>query len=289
MNIFITGGTGFIGSRLVKKLTALNHRIFVLSRTKKKAEDNVSYISIDDVNKTFQEGIDVVIHMATEYGRSNDSNSMEDVNYQLPDYLLRLSKEFNVKCFLNTDSFYCRYPEKFQHMQGYIKTKDMFKKKLFEEDVTTLKRVNVVISHVCGEGDSSEKFLPWVIDQIYNGNDLHLSECLQELDFIDVYDVAEAYSVIIENLSMLEDKDEYDVGTGNVVQLKKLIYKLLLLMQKKIDVSESILLFGKNLSVNVHGSFKADISKISALGWRSTIPLNESLISMVAERINKAD
>ena len=49
MNILMTGGTGFIGSRLVDALSAKGHHIYVLTRSPKQYADttNISYVSYE--------------------------------------------------------------------------------------------------------------------------------------------------------------------------------------------------------------------------------------------------
>lgn len=47
MNVLMTGGTGFIGSKLVEKLTNEGHQVYILTRNPEKYQDNayISYIS----------------------------------------------------------------------------------------------------------------------------------------------------------------------------------------------------------------------------------------------------
>lgn len=72
MKIFITGGTGFIGSRLTEKLLQLGHEVVVLirdpSKVSEKKEEKISYIhgNLSDVD-VLQKGMrdcDWVFHMA---------------------------------------------------------------------------------------------------------------------------------------------------------------------------------------------------------------------------------
>ena len=65
MNILITGGTGLVGTALVKKLKERNHTVRILTRSKSEEENefswNVAEKKIDD--KAF-ENLDCIIHLA---------------------------------------------------------------------------------------------------------------------------------------------------------------------------------------------------------------------------------
>lgn len=82
MKVFVTGGTGFIGSHVLNKLNGLDFSdIYVLSRGKKSDSGKITYIK-GDISRpeTFQEYIsrcDYVIHMA---GCLKDKNYFESVN-----------------------------------------------------------------------------------------------------------------------------------------------------------------------------------------------------------------
>ena len=72
MKIFITGGTGFIGGRLIEKLVADNHDVVLLIRDSGKADNlknkKVTFIAGDlfdrDSLKKGMAGCDWVFHMA---------------------------------------------------------------------------------------------------------------------------------------------------------------------------------------------------------------------------------
>jgi len=78
MNIFITGGTGFIGKNLTRKLAGEGHRIFLLARNEKKfeaaEEGSVTPVfgDLDDpesYKNVFEENIEVVYHLAAIPGQ----------------------------------------------------------------------------------------------------------------------------------------------------------------------------------------------------------------------------
>jgi len=69
MNILITGGTGFIGQALCKKLLELNHSLVVLTRNPKKAQTKLGHqvraiSSLGDLKKS--DTIEAVINLAGE-------------------------------------------------------------------------------------------------------------------------------------------------------------------------------------------------------------------------------
>ncbi|WP_047984631.1 TIGR01777 family oxidoreductase [Ornithinibacillus californiensis] len=66
MNLLITGGTGFVGKKLVKKLTSLEYHTYILTRTPKEFSNTeyTSYITFDDIQSL--PAIHGVINLAGE-------------------------------------------------------------------------------------------------------------------------------------------------------------------------------------------------------------------------------
>lgn len=73
MKICVLGGTGFIGSHIVKRLLQSAHEVIVLARTAKKLQDTGAQIRIGDLNdkqslRRAINGVDLVI--AAQMGRN---------------------------------------------------------------------------------------------------------------------------------------------------------------------------------------------------------------------------
>ncbi|SHF18709.1 TIGR01777 family oxidoreductase [Desulforamulus putei] len=68
MNVLITGGTGFVGTTLVKQLMQQNHRVIIGLRRDKQIRGNISYTKIPAAGELFSEEIigraDAVINLA---------------------------------------------------------------------------------------------------------------------------------------------------------------------------------------------------------------------------------
>ena len=63
MNILITGGTGFIGSALIKRLLQKGYNLIVLSRSLQDSSSSTKFIkSLSEINHN--EKIDVIINLA---------------------------------------------------------------------------------------------------------------------------------------------------------------------------------------------------------------------------------
>ncbi len=106
MKALVTGGTGFAGSNLVKKLNHLNYQVRVLARPGSKtdllAQTGVEIITgdIKDKEKVFEavKGTDVVFHIAAAYRQANlpDSEYWE-VNFNGTRNILDAALKYDVK------------------------------------------------------------------------------------------------------------------------------------------------------------------------------------------------
>jgi nucleoside-diphosphate-sugar epimerase len=92
-----------------------------------------------------------------------------------------------------------------------------------------------------GPNDKDYKFIPWVVKQLSNNEDITLTDCDQQRDFIHVEDVARFSIKLItqKGLKLNGDLKHYEVGTGIPTSFKKFIS----LLKENLN-SSSKLMFG---------------------------------------------
>lgn len=113
MTILLTGATGFLGSHILNRLLQADYKVVILKRSFSdtwRINSVLSKVKFYDLDKTpietaFKEQkIDVVIHTATNYGRSNQLvSSIVDTN------LMFSLKLLETAAFFNTDTLLYKY------------------------------------------------------------------------------------------------------------------------------------------------------------------------------------
>jgi nucleoside-diphosphate-sugar epimerase len=289
--ILLTGGTGYLGSRILKQLVDEGYKIILLKRS----FSNIGCI-IESINKfafynidstpletVFSENrIDVIIHCATNYGRrENDPIQVIEANLVLPLKLLELGKKYGVTSFINTDTILDK------RINYYSLSKKQFKDWLFayKHDYTC---INVALEHFYGSGDDDTKFVTHIIHNLLQNVDkIDLTKGEQKRDFIYIDDVVNAFIKIINSLDQFsKDYYEFEVGTSHPLSLKEFVE----LAKQLSGNTHTHLNFGViPYRENEVMDYKVNTTEILKLGWKcnytviigltKTIQLEKQLLS----------
>jgi len=81
MNIFLTGGTGFVGKKFIKLAIKHGHKIFAISRKKKINKKNIKWLigELDKPWPNYFKEKDILVHLAAA-GVDKNTNSQEIIN-----------------------------------------------------------------------------------------------------------------------------------------------------------------------------------------------------------------
>lgn len=166
---------------------------------------------------------DVVVNASVSYGRSSSLSAFE-ANLTFPlDVIQRLVKIESPAAFVNIDSFFTKFPIPFySQLREYSLSKALLPSVAREitggandVDSASVRFVNFRLEHLFGPGDSSHKFVPWLLGQMkHRAPRIPLGTGHQVRDFIHVRDAA---NLILDGILMMDSLDsqqDLEVGTG---------------------------------------------------------------------------
>lgn len=241
MNVLVTGGTGFIGSYLVNKLIKLGHIVFILNKSdvEKKNQDNrINWIDYDGTYESITNGvenqkIDVVFHLATMFVAKHSPNMIPDLinaNITLGVQLLEFMKNNEIKFFINTSTYAQSIDNELYNPQNlYSATKKAFEDILqYYINEKTIRSVTLTLYDTYGPKDTRPKFINLVIDAYEKNEVFNMSLGEQEICYVHVYDVIDAYlqamELLIEN--KIAQNKTYNVYGNEVMNLNELVLKI---------------------------------------------------------------
>lgn len=278
-NILLTGGTGFLGSNLLKKLVENGFNVFVLLRKESKLsriEGLVGKVKFVRTDKTefldffSRNEIYAIIHCATNYGRKNESPvDILEANLTLPLKLLQLGTDSGVKCFVNTDTVLDK------RVNYYSLSKMQFKDWLRTYS-DRMACVNIALEHFYGPDDTPSKFVTWIVQSlIRKANEIELTLGEQKRDFIYIDDVIDAFTLILADAFTREKGFvSYEIGAGQTISIGDFVR----LIKKLLGNDSTFLHFGAiPYRENEVMESNVDLSAIEALGWRPAVSLADGL------------
>ena len=230
--IFLTGGTGFLGSHLLAALEAGGHSVFAATRCDpsalppRLADARVEWIPVE-ASASVVEDIKphAIIHLATDYGSHARLRDTLLANEAWPLGLLEAGVRVGTEVFLNTDSFFAKPGYDYPHMRPYTLSKTNFL--AWGRTVaagSSIRFLTLRLEHVYGENDRPDKFVPALLRQLKAGETVQATSGIQRRDFIHASDVAKAFMTVLENHAGLDPAvDDIEVGTGCSVTVRSFV------------------------------------------------------------------
>lgn len=305
MKILVTGGTGFIGSHLVKALVKNGHKVIVLSNFlpwEGNIPTQLKFYKVDicseKINEIFKkEKPDIIFHLAAYLPSSDIEKSFSNIKNIKTNILgtlkiLEASRKSRVKkiIFSSSAAIYGNpkiipTPETFPAnpitLYGLAK---FTAEKLFEIHYRLFNLPYIIFrySNVYGPGQKPGKkgsLIANFIDKISHNKQIIIDGSgKQTRDFIYIDDIVRANLLAIETNKI----GVYNVGWGSETSINEIFYKICQIFQKKIKPKyNSLAKIGVERNV-------LEIKKIKKnLGWQPKTSLEAGLKKTINYLLSK--
>jgi CDP-paratose synthetase len=285
-HILLTGATGYLGSHLLRVLTASSYGVTILKRstsdTRRIANliPCVTSMDIDriDIDKAFTKdhAVDAIIHAAATYGRKGESlSAVHDANVSFGLRLLEAARG-KVRVFLYLDTALPR-----THNAYALSKKQLADWGTWLDAAGAFRFVDVQIEHFFGPWDTADRFPTYIIRNCAaHVPRLDLTPGEQKRDFIYVTDVVSALlRLLAATLKEEELVPAVPLGSGNAVTVRSFVETV-----HRLTRSRTQLCFGALAYRPGETMFSAaDTSFLRRLGWAPNVTIEEGILNILRE------
>jgi nucleoside-diphosphate-sugar epimerase len=240
MNIFLTGGTGFIGSHFLKLALDFGHSVKALKRntnsiTKIPLSVEPYWLIKDfcEIDESDLEDIDIIVHLAAHSANVPYDSLLNCIKHNVEDPLIFFEKAINagVRKFVVAGSCfeYGRAGERYDFIptnapleptQTYPASKAISSIAFYQfANQYKLQMQYLRVFQVYGEGEAESRLWPSLRRAAHSGQDFPMTKGEQIRDFIDVKTVAKIFLNEAELMVTCKDSEPQfivkNIGSGN--------------------------------------------------------------------------
>ncbi|EAO52163.1 CDP-4-dehydro-6-deoxy-D-glucose 4-reductase [Bacillus thuringiensis serovar israelensis ATCC 35646] len=295
----ITGGYGFIGSHLARRLLNLQARIVLFIRTPSnfgRLKDIIKNIETYEIDirdrKQVQDAIkkvnpDYIFHLAaygvnsahTDYMHAIETNIIGTCN------IIQAAKWVNCKKIINFGSS-SEYGNKMEpiHENMLLTPVDIYGSTkaaatILAHQIASENSINLITLRpfgIFGESEEPHKIFSYIILQVLQNKDVNLTFCNQLRDYCYIENIIDACILAVENTTV--QNEIFNIGSGTIYPLKH--YVELLFKHLKTNSRPN---YGAIPSrTNERWVPEADVQKIkNSLSWEPRINIEEGIIKTV--------
>lgn len=287
-SVFLTGGTGFVGSHLRKELAEQSYEVMLLTREPRLVDTRSNeHVINGDITKpeTITISADAVIHLAAD---TNVPKSIEqptgvwEINADGTQNVLEAARESVVDrfCYVSTASVYgppSYLPIDEKHPMNPAEPYGA--SKLAGDRLTSayaraydMSTVVVRPFNIFGPGQPKYNVVPTIINQALKSEKVELGNLTPSRDFTYVED---AVNGIIRTFEAGKDGEAYNLGRGKPVSIGMLAERIVEQIGSELTItSTSARQRDNDIEIPEHA---ADASKLRSLGWSPNYGLQDGI------------
>ncbi|PDY45676.1 NAD-dependent epimerase/dehydratase family protein [Bacillus pseudomycoides] len=295
----ITGGYGFIGSHLVRRLLRLQAKIVILTRKSsnpwrlKDVSKSIKLYEVDIRDKMKVQNIikkncpDYIFHLAaygvnsahTDYMNAIETNVLGTIN------IIQAAKSIDCKKIINigSSSEYGNQTDSI-HEGMALTPIDIYGSSkaaatILAHQIAAENNTNLITLRpfgIFGEGEEPHKIFCYIILQVLQNRTVDLTLCNQLRDYCYIDNIIDACMLTIENNSVRNEI--FNIGSGEIYSLKHYVELLFKHLQTDNRPNYGALSY----RTNERTISKPNINKIkSMLSWEPRISIEEGIIKTV--------
>lgn len=299
MNIFVTGGTGFLGYNTALRLLEDGHKVFALVRKEDSILSNIHNQNLTLIHGSLENlayidlpDIDACVHFAW-LGVNRQGVNCPDLQQQ------NVINTLNLLEFLK--AHHCRLlidagsRQEYTPVEGII-TEDSpcvpiteYGKRKLEAYHTILSKINdemkyihLRIFSVYGNGDHPWSLINTCIEGMLANKPIKLGACRHFWSFLYIDDFTGIISAIVSHINEIKSNEVYNVASGVVQPLRYFVN-----MIKVITKSGSELQFG-TFKENMESIFSLipDVSKLNNdFDWYEKVSFEEGIKKVITNKL----